>query len=153
MSVVDSTPATTLLDDTLDENVPTSHTSSSVQPKGAGSPADLAKLFNAKGKGASKRMLKTYNLSAEGVASLASSSPVLILEPSNATFEKKRLELFEPVKVGRQTTPKQPPKEDNGVFDSKVLSRQHAEVWTENGKVGARALLTWTKLVQLMVFA
>lgn len=40
------------------------------------------------------------------------------------------------VKIGRQTNNKTVPGERNGYFDSKVLSRQHAEVWEENSKVG-----------------
>lgn len=39
------------------------------------------------------------------------------------------------VKIGRQTNTKTVPGERNGYFDSKVLSRQHAEVWEEAGKV------------------
>ena len=39
------------------------------------------------------------------------------------------------VKIGRQTNAKTIPGERNGYFDSKVLSRQHAEVWEEDSKV------------------
>ncbi|KAK2459473.1 hypothetical protein APHAL10511_008507 [Amanita phalloides] len=39
------------------------------------------------------------------------------------------------VKIGRQTNAKTAPGERNGYFDSKVLSRQHAEVWEEGGKI------------------
>ncbi|KAF5328389.1 hypothetical protein D9619_013360 [Psilocybe cf. subviscida] len=39
------------------------------------------------------------------------------------------------MKIGRQTSSKTAPGERNGYFDSKVLSRQHAEVWEEGGKV------------------
>jgi hypothetical protein len=39
------------------------------------------------------------------------------------------------VKIGRQTNAKTVPGERNGYFDSKVLSRMHADVWEENGKV------------------
>ncbi|KAF9801178.1 hypothetical protein IEO21_10187 [Rhodonia placenta] len=39
------------------------------------------------------------------------------------------------VKVGRQTNAKTVPAERNGYFDSKVLSRQHAEVWEEAAKI------------------
>ncbi|KAF5324127.1 hypothetical protein D9619_011079 [Psilocybe cf. subviscida] len=38
-------------------------------------------------------------------------------------------------KIGRQTSSKTAPGERNGYFDSKVLSRQHAEVWEEGGKI------------------
>jgi len=39
------------------------------------------------------------------------------------------------VKIGRQTNTKTVPAERNGDFDSKVLSRQHGEVWEQDGKV------------------
>lgn len=39
------------------------------------------------------------------------------------------------MKIGRQTNAKTVPGERNGYFDSKVLSRQHAEVWEEAGKI------------------
>jgi hypothetical protein len=42
------------------------------------------------------------------------------------------------VKISRQTTARTVPAENNGYFDSKVLSRQHAEVWEETGKVCIR---------------
>lgn len=43
------------------------------------------------------------------------------------------------MRIGRQTNAKSVPGERNGYFDSKVLSRTHAEVWQENGKVRSRA--------------
>ena len=42
------------------------------------------------------------------------------------------------MKIGRQTNAKTVPGERNGYFDSKVLSRQHAEFWEENGKIFIR---------------
>lgn len=39
------------------------------------------------------------------------------------------------VKIGRQTNAKTVPAERNGYFDSKVLSRQHAEIWEDGGKI------------------
>ncbi|KAJ3054688.1 hypothetical protein HK097_001095 [Rhizophlyctis rosea] len=63
------------------------------------------------------------------------STPIIVLESLNDTFATKRLDLFEAVKVGRKMSPKAPPESSNGVFDSKVLSRNHAEIWYENGKV------------------
>jgi hypothetical protein len=41
------------------------------------------------------------------------------------------------VKIGRQTNARTVPAQNNAYFDSKVLSRQHAEVWEENAKVSA----------------
>ncbi|MBW0481156.1 hypothetical protein O181_020871 [Austropuccinia psidii MF-1] len=64
--------------------------------------------------------------------------PALHLHPVNDTFVPKQI-LLNPngsrVKIGRQTSQKTVPNSTNGYFDSKVLSRMHAEVWTENGKV------------------
>ena len=58
------------------------------------------------------------------------------------TFERKQIVLpFFPevLRIGRQTNAKTQPTAVNGYFDSKVLSRQHAEVWADrNGKVWIR---------------
>ncbi|KAK7018571.1 glycosyltransferase family 69 protein [Favolaschia claudopus] len=64
--------------------------------------------------------------------------PALYLYPLNESFIPKHISLTPPgqrVKIGRQTNAKTSPGERNGYFDSKVLSRQHAEVWEENGKI------------------
>lgn len=61
-------------------------------------------------------------------------SIVLVLAPDNATFEKKTITIpFQPdlVKIGRMTNPKTQPTPVNAYFDSKVLSRQHAELTAE----------------------
>ena len=67
---------------------------------------------------------------------------VLALLPMNGTFERKQINVpFFPdvLRVGRQTNAKTVPTPSNGFFDSKVLSRQHAELWAErNGKVWIR---------------
>ncbi|KAG0257962.1 hypothetical protein BG011_003629 [Mortierella polycephala] len=71
-----------------------------------------------------------------------SNNPILVLEPVNGTFALKSLELTEQskVKIGRQTGVTTAPHPSNGYFDSKVLSRVHAEVWSESGKVYIRDL-------------
>ncbi|TCD64024.1 hypothetical protein EIP91_004658 [Steccherinum ochraceum] len=63
--------------------------------------------------------------------------PALYLYPLNDSFIPKHISLVngQRVKIGRQTNAKTVPAERNGYFDSKVLSRQHAEVWEENGKI------------------
>jgi len=63
--------------------------------------------------------------------------PALNLYPLNDSFVPKHILLAGGirVKIGRQTNAKTVPGEKNGYFDSKVLSRQHAEVWEEGGKV------------------
>lgn len=61
----------------------------------------------------------------------------LLLFSLHGAFQTKALELFEGVhvKIGRQTSAKSTPGPSNGYFDSKVLSRTHAEVWCERSKV------------------
>ncbi|KAH7921658.1 hypothetical protein BV22DRAFT_1132085 [Leucogyrophana mollusca] len=63
--------------------------------------------------------------------------PALYLYPLNDTFIPKHVTLIggQRVKIGRQTNAKTVPAERNGYFDSKVLSRQHAEIWEEGGKI------------------
>lgn len=65
---------------------------------------------------------------------------VLVLAPVNESFEKKSLVVpFYPevLKLGRQTNVKTMASPENGFFDSRVLSRQHAEIWADRatGKV------------------
>jgi pSer/pThr/pTyr-binding forkhead associated (FHA) protein len=64
---------------------------------------------------------------------------VLTLLPMNGTFERKQINVpFYPdiLRIGRQTNAKTVPTPYNGYFDSKVLSRQHAEIWSErSGKI------------------
>jgi pSer/pThr/pTyr-binding forkhead associated (FHA) protein len=66
----------------------------------------------------------------------------LNLIPMNGTFERKTINVpFFPdvLRIGRQTNNKTIPTPQNGYFDSKVLSRQHAEVWADrNGKIWIR---------------
>ncbi|KAJ9052292.1 hypothetical protein DSO57_1031460 [Entomophthora muscae] len=65
--------------------------------------------------------------------------PTVILEPSNKTSgATKYLELFEKIRIGRQVSPKTEPTTSNGFFNSKVLSRTHAEIWCENNTVFIR---------------
>jgi hypothetical protein len=65
--------------------------------------------------------------------------PALYLYPLNDSFIPKHIHLpqGQRIKIGRQTNAKTAPGERNGFFDSKVLSRQHAEVWEESAKVHA----------------
>ncbi|KAJ5748843.1 uncharacterized protein N7511_010539 [Penicillium nucicola] len=67
---------------------------------------------------------------------------ILALIPVNGTFEKKQINVPiypDVMRIGRQTNAKTVPTALNGYFDSKVLSRQHAEIWAEkNGKIWIR---------------
>lgn len=68
--------------------------------------------------------------------------PVLYLLSLNGTFERKTIAVpFSPdtLRIGRQTNAKTVPTPVNGFFDSKVLSRQHAEIWADRqGKIWIR---------------
>jgi pSer/pThr/pTyr-binding forkhead associated (FHA) protein len=59
--------------------------------------------------------------------------PILILESLDSTFTTKKCDLYSPVKIGRKV--KAAPLSSNGVFDSKVLSRAHCEIYYSDGKV------------------
>ncbi|QGA15579.1 hypothetical protein EYB26_003238 [Talaromyces marneffei] len=67
---------------------------------------------------------------------------ILTLIPLNGTFEKKHITvpyMPEVLRIGRQTNAKTIPTPVNGYFDSKVLSRQHAEIWADRrGKIWIR---------------
>ncbi|TAQ83213.1 hypothetical protein B7494_g8461 [Chlorociboria aeruginascens] len=70
-------------------------------------------------------------------------NPVLYLLSMNGTFERKTISVpYYPdsLRIGRQTNAKTVPTAANGFFDSKVLSRQHAEIWAErtSGKIWIR---------------
>jgi pSer/pThr/pTyr-binding forkhead associated (FHA) protein len=78
-----------------------------------------------------------------GMSAPASETPaLLVLLPMNGTFERKQISVPlypEMLRIGRQTNAKTVPTPANGYFDSKVLSRQHAEVWADrSGKVWIR---------------
>ena len=67
---------------------------------------------------------------------------MLYLLPINGTFERKTITVPwfpEILRIGRQTNAKTVPTPLNGYFDSKVLSRQHAEIWADRyGKIFIR---------------
>jgi hypothetical protein len=69
-------------------------------------------------------------------------NPVLYLLSMNGTFERKTISVpYYPdsLRIGRQTNTKTVPTPANGFFDSKVLSRQHAEIWADRqGKIWIR---------------
>ncbi|KZF19246.1 hypothetical protein L228DRAFT_49432 [Xylona heveae TC161] len=79
---------------------------------------------------------------AAGIQGQGEATAMLILLPMNGTFERKTITVpFYPevLRIGRQTNAKTIPTPLNGYFDSKVLSRQHAEVWADrSGKVWIR---------------
>jgi len=61
---------------------------------------------------------------------------VLLLEPIGDSFSEKRINLTNDIlKVGRKISARNPPESYNGIFESKVLSRAHAEIWNDKGKI------------------
>jgi hypothetical protein len=73
---------------------------------------------------------------------IAENTPILYLTPLNGTFERKTISVPtypDVIKIGRQTNAKTIPTPYNGFFDSKVLSRSHAEIWADrNGQIWIR---------------
>uniref|UniRef100_A0A8W8M129 FHA domain-containing protein n=1 Tax=Magallana gigas TaxID=29159 RepID=A0A8W8M129_MAGGI len=63
-----------------------------------------------------------------------SSVVILSCQPNSHPFQERHISLLEPVKIGRSVA-RARPASNNGIFDCKVLSRNHAVVWYENGKV------------------
>jgi hypothetical protein len=49
-------------------------------------------------------------------------------------YEERKISLGRPCKIGRAVA-KIRPEPNNAIFDCKVLSRNHALIWEENGKV------------------
>ncbi|KAK4990248.1 hypothetical protein LTR66_006860 [Elasticomyces elasticus] len=76
------------------------------------------------------------------VANAPEQTALLHLSPMNGTFERKTITVpFYPdvLRIGRQTNQKTIPTPSNGYFDSKVLSRSHAEVYADrNGRIFIR---------------
>ena len=72
----------------------------------------------------------------------AEAQPVLSLLSLNGSFDHKIISVpFYPhtLYIGRQFNAKTVPTPVNGFFDSKVVSRRHAEVWADaNGKIRIR---------------
>ncbi|KAJ7243064.1 SMAD/FHA domain-containing protein, partial [Mycena rebaudengoi] len=64
--------------------------------------------------------------------------PGLYLLPLDDSFYPPKRIALRPgqrVRIGRQLNNKTTPGDSNGVFESRVLSRSHAEAWVENDKI------------------
>ncbi|KAK3609534.1 hypothetical protein CHS0354_007339 [Potamilus streckersoni] len=57
---------------------------------------------------------------------------VLTCQPNSHPFQERHISLHESVKIGRSVA-RARPAPNNGIFDCKVLSRNHAMLWYENG--------------------
>ncbi|KAG9526422.1 hypothetical protein KCU93_g5522, partial [Aureobasidium melanogenum] len=90
----------------------------------------------------SQQMSTAQNGSLRGAQPPSDTPAILHLSPMNGTFERKTISVpFFPdvLRIGRQTNAKTAPTPANGFFDSKVLSRQHAEIYAErNGRIYIR---------------
>ncbi|KAJ0383501.1 hypothetical protein COL922a_010345 [Colletotrichum nupharicola] len=89
------------------------------------------------------QMISQQGLGARSLGDpMPNGQPVLNLLSLNGTFERKTISVpFYPesLRIGRQTNQKTIPTATNGYFDSKVLSRQHAEIWADRmGKIYIR---------------
>jgi hypothetical protein len=62
-------------------------------------------------------------------------APHIYLLNANSFIKHINLPNNQHIKIGRQTNARTDPAKNNGYFNSKVLSRQHAKVWEESGKV------------------
>lgn len=69
----------------------------------------------------------------DGSASM-SALAVLTCRQNSHPFQERHIALLEPVKIGRSVA-RARPHPSNGIFDCKVLSRNHAMLWYENGIV------------------
>lgn len=54
--------------------------------------------------------------------------------PHSHTFEERTVESGTPIKIGRAVA-RFKPSVNNAIFDCKVLSRNHALLWFDNGRV------------------
>lgn len=78
--------------------------------------------------------IQQANGSRPNLPTVGEGNPVLYLLSMNGTFERKTISVpYEPdsLRIGRQTNAKTLPTPSNGFFDSKVLSRQHAEIFAD----------------------
>ncbi|XP_052283993.1 sarcolemmal membrane-associated protein-like isoform X3 [Dreissena polymorpha] len=57
---------------------------------------------------------------------------ILTCKPNSHPFQERHIALHEPNKIGRSVA-RARPGPNNGIFDCKVLSRNHAMLWYENG--------------------
>jgi hypothetical protein len=81
--------------------------------------------------------------------------PGLYLLPlDDSFFPPKRIALppGTRVRIGRQLNQKSAPGAGNGVFESRVLSRQHAEAWIEGGRVRVLNILLEFSMTTDMIF-
>lgn len=69
-------------------------------------------------------------------AKMAADTPKIVLTPQERShyFNRRECVANEPLKVGRSVDRRRI-SPNNLIFDCRVLSRNHAQIWFENGKV------------------
>lgn len=112
---------------------------------GTSAASSMSSIHQANGVVPSQQMMQTtgaQNAARQGAAPGESNPPMLYLLSLNGTFERKTIAVPiypDVLRIGRQTNAKTVPTPTNGYFDSKVLSRSHAEIWAErDGKIWIR---------------
>ena len=72
-----------------------------------------------------------------GEGKMAADVPKIVLTPQDRShyFNRRECVVNEPLKVGRSVDRRRI-SPNNLIFDCRVLSRNHALIWFENGKVG-----------------
>ena len=61
------------------------------------------------------------------------------------SFQERALTLDHPVKIGRSVA-RERPSSSNAIFDCKVLSRNHALLWYQSGKVCCILIIDYLQL-------
>ena len=70
----------------------------------------------------------------ENLQAAMSALALLSCRPNSHPFQERQISLHEAIKIGRSVA-RARPSASNGIFDCKVLSRHHAMLWYESGKV------------------
>ncbi len=108
----------------------------------AGGINGASSLHQQPGFGPAQGQMNAQSAMARPMVEPSAGQPALYLLSLNGTFERKTISVPffpETLRIGRQTNLKTVPTPVNGYFDSKVLSRQHAEIWADRqGKIFIR---------------
>jgi len=123
--------------------VTTTRPQSILTPNGASTASSMTSIHQPSPIVPSQHMpTQQANGSRPSLPTVGEGNPVLYLLSMNGTFERKTISVpYEPdsLRIGRQTNAKTLPTPSNGFFDSKVLSRQHAEIYADrNGQIWIR---------------
>ena len=76
---------------------------------------------------------------------------ILTERPSSHRFNEREIIVSAPVKIGRAVAGCKPGN-DNGYFNCKVLSRNHAMLWYEDGKVRLTSKININFIFEVLPF-